>query len=439
MPKNSKELFNDALSTGDHGRRDRNRKLDDTRKLDFSKVRIPLKDSPVISSPLYDLVEDAAQKKPDNFLYETLADPKLNRGIENLAGNVYDIIMGEESGNPVVDYGTSNIPGVGPASILAAGGIPGLIDLAGMRGAGNAVKGLAKWADLKEMGRLLPELNTLADAIETSPNRDLLASLFVHGDLAGTMTGHGIAGTTNNSAAVRKYIADNLDKLRKQQNDEEISVLLNDSGGEITPLLKSVIVRDNLEKELRRVNLDDLMADIRTLGLDVGDGWDRLRKIARPDYPLEEMHSQLSADALAGVPGEVMDEYLRRNLEKYYGKMSKRIPYIEEALNSIPNGHHPESRQARELAKEILEANDIGDFEFMDPEDVELRLGEYLAKAKQDRESLLGLIERFGGKKNKIEQAEQKKLIDKFFREEGLKSQPKPKDGANPEQLSLFD
>lgn len=437
MPKNSKELFNDALSTGDHGRRDRNRKLDDTRKLDFSKVRIPLKESPVISSPLYDLVEDAGLRKPDNWLYETLSDPKLNRGIENLAGNVFDIIMGEESGNPVVDYGTANLPGVGPASILAAGGIPGLIDLAGMRGAGNAVKGLVKWSDLKEIGKLLPEVNTIADAIEASPNRDLLASLIAHGNLAGTMTGHGMAGSTKNSREIRQYIADKLDKMRKQQNDEEISLLLEASGGEITQSLKNAIVRDNLGRELRRANLDDLMEDMKTLELDVGDRLDILKKIARYTYPLTEMRTQLAADALAGVPKEVMDEYLRRNLEKYLSKMENRIPYIEEALNSIPKGHDPESKQAIRIAKEILGVDDRRDFELMDPEDVELRLGEYLEKAKQDNERMLRLIEQFGGNQKK-EKTETQKWFDKLFREDGLQSPPKPKDEPNPDQLSLF-
>ena len=69
---------------------------------------------------------------PDNWLYNALSDPKLNKGLETLAGNAADIILGIESGNPVVDLGTSNIPGVGAASILAAGGMPGLVDAVGI-------------------------------------------------------------------------------------------------------------------------------------------------------------------------------------------------------------------------------------------------------------------------------------------------------------------
>lgn len=69
---------------------------------------------------------------PDNWLYNALSNPNLNRGLETLAGNAADIILGIESGNPVVDLGTSNIPGVGAASILAAGGMPGLVDAVGI-------------------------------------------------------------------------------------------------------------------------------------------------------------------------------------------------------------------------------------------------------------------------------------------------------------------
>lgn len=69
---------------------------------------------------------------PDNWLYNSLSNPKLNMGLENLAVNAADIILGIESGNPLVDLGTSNIPGVGAASILAAGGMPGLVDAVGI-------------------------------------------------------------------------------------------------------------------------------------------------------------------------------------------------------------------------------------------------------------------------------------------------------------------
>lgn len=62
-----------------------------------------------------------------------LTDPDswLNRGLSNLAGNAAEVILGRESGNSLVDLGAANVPGVGPAAILAAGGMPGLLDVAG--------------------------------------------------------------------------------------------------------------------------------------------------------------------------------------------------------------------------------------------------------------------------------------------------------------------
>lgn len=71
-----------------------------------------------------------------------LMDPDswLNRGLSSLAGNAASVIFGEESGNPAVDYGLSNIPGVGAAGILAAGGVPGMVDVAGAGALKNAAK-----------------------------------------------------------------------------------------------------------------------------------------------------------------------------------------------------------------------------------------------------------------------------------------------------------
>lgn len=70
-------------------------------------------------------------ERPNNWLYNALSNPKLNRGLQNLAESASDVILGRESGNSVVDLGTANIPGVGAASILAAGGMPGLVDAVG--------------------------------------------------------------------------------------------------------------------------------------------------------------------------------------------------------------------------------------------------------------------------------------------------------------------
>lgn len=63
-----------------------------------------------------------------------LTDPGswLNRGLGNLAGNAASVILGEPSGNDVVDMGVANVPGVGAGAILAAGGMPGIVDITGL-------------------------------------------------------------------------------------------------------------------------------------------------------------------------------------------------------------------------------------------------------------------------------------------------------------------
>lgn len=67
-------------------------------------------------------------------------DSWLNRGLGNLIGNTAQLLVGKESGNPLVDYGASNIPGVGAGAILAAGGMPGLVDATGLGALKNAKK-----------------------------------------------------------------------------------------------------------------------------------------------------------------------------------------------------------------------------------------------------------------------------------------------------------
>lgn len=63
-----------------------------------------------------------------------LTDPDswLNRGLEQIGRNAINAVFGQESGNTLVDYGASNIPGVGAGAILAAGGVPGLVDVTGL-------------------------------------------------------------------------------------------------------------------------------------------------------------------------------------------------------------------------------------------------------------------------------------------------------------------
>lgn len=94
----------------------------------------------------FKLTED---KKPTNALYRLLSDPKLNRGLENTLTAIPSAVLGEESGNSLVDYGAANIPGLGAAAILAAGGMPGIVDVVGaheLKNAAGAAKRVLKGA-----------------------------------------------------------------------------------------------------------------------------------------------------------------------------------------------------------------------------------------------------------------------------------------------------
>lgn len=84
---------------------------------------------------------------PTNPLYTALADPKLNRGLANLGEAAADVVLGRPSGLAAVDAGLGSVPGVGAAGILAAGGMPGLLDVAGMGDVKTLLKHGAKFTD----------------------------------------------------------------------------------------------------------------------------------------------------------------------------------------------------------------------------------------------------------------------------------------------------
>ena len=78
--------------------------------------------------------------KPNNALYNLLSNRQLNTGLGNLGEAAADVVLGKPSDILAVDMGLANVPVAGPASILAAGGMPGLVDVAGMGELRNAKK-----------------------------------------------------------------------------------------------------------------------------------------------------------------------------------------------------------------------------------------------------------------------------------------------------------
>ena len=90
----------------------------------------------------YSLNWEPVEYKEPNVLMNP--DSWLNRGLDNLVDAGSNVVFGKPSDVLAVDLGAANIPGVGPAAILAAGGTPGMLDVAG---AGGVRRGILKGTD----------------------------------------------------------------------------------------------------------------------------------------------------------------------------------------------------------------------------------------------------------------------------------------------------
>lgn len=87
-------------------------------------------------------VDPSVRMEPVEYSPNVLTDPKswLNKGLGNLVGNVGDVLLGQPSGNDVVDLGLANVPYAGAGAILAAGGMPGAVDVLGLPELKNMAK-----------------------------------------------------------------------------------------------------------------------------------------------------------------------------------------------------------------------------------------------------------------------------------------------------------
>lgn len=87
-------------------------------------------------------VDPSVRMEPVEYSPNVLTDPKswLNKGLGNLVGNVGDVLLGQPSGNDVVDLGLANVPYAGAGAILAAGGMPGAVDVVGLPELKNIAK-----------------------------------------------------------------------------------------------------------------------------------------------------------------------------------------------------------------------------------------------------------------------------------------------------------
>lgn len=87
-------------------------------------------------------VDPSVRTEPVEYNPNVVTDPNswLNKGLGNLAGSVADVVIGQPSGNDIVDMGVANVPYVGAGAILAAGGMPGAVDVVGL----PALKNMSK-------------------------------------------------------------------------------------------------------------------------------------------------------------------------------------------------------------------------------------------------------------------------------------------------------
>lgn len=88
------------------------------------------------------LVDPSVRTEHVEYNPNVVTDPNswLNKGLGNLAGSVADVVLGQPSGNDIVDMGVANVPYVGAGAILAAGGMPGAVDVVGL----PALKNMSK-------------------------------------------------------------------------------------------------------------------------------------------------------------------------------------------------------------------------------------------------------------------------------------------------------
>lgn len=134
-----KEILPEVLAARDILERDERRRVMDMQEAlaEEEARRAYMMRHPELHNPL---PSEPVEIKEKNVL----TDPKswLNTGLKNLAGNAASVILGEPSGNNVVDMGVANVPGVGAGAIFAAGGMPGIVDVVpGAAEAKSAVRG----------------------------------------------------------------------------------------------------------------------------------------------------------------------------------------------------------------------------------------------------------------------------------------------------------
>lgn len=171
--------------------------------------------------PRYERVDPTVRMEPVVIKEKNaITDPNswLNRGLEQLGRNAVDAVFGEESGNALVDYGISNIPGVGAGSILAAGGMPGLVDVTGLGALKHSKKLMKPVKDFIMRNAGEEGLRSIDNYIDKFPKVDKLSMADAEYLLTSGKLGKRYEVTYPGSDRMLADSEDHLDAIKKFQD-----------------------------------------------------------------------------------------------------------------------------------------------------------------------------------------------------------------------------
>lgn len=171
--------------------------------------------------PRYERVDPTVRMEPVVIKEKNaITDPNswLNSGLEQLGRNAVDAVFGEESGNPLVDYGVSNVPGVGAGAILAAGGMPGLVDVTGLGALKHSKKLMKPVKDFIMRNAGEEGLRSIDNYIDKFPKVDKLSMADAEYLLTSGKLGKRYEVTYPGSERMLADSEDQLDAIKKFQD-----------------------------------------------------------------------------------------------------------------------------------------------------------------------------------------------------------------------------
>lgn len=259
-------------------------------------------------------------------------DSWLNRGLKNLLEATGDVLIGRESGVPAVDYGTSNVPGVGPVSILLAGGIPGILDVGGLRGLARPF--------YEVRGRVVPDL--VQRIYDTVKSNDLLSGLAML-DSRPDLRNGGLRWMMRD--AVNNAVQDNFGQpeyARQIANNLKQHI---DAFAELNPVIHPHLGEWDAPADFVRVNVNELIKDDDKV-VEASNALADVLKEFRGGYeyedPIQYMLGDFGFSGLFPSEAKKLPEFNR-----WYGRA---------AIEEYPRLIEPFQKEADKLQKKITQS-----------------------------------------------------------------------------------